>query len=246
MKDKIEQYIQDRRKLGYEDEDTRKKMDEACLSRSSVDDAFSNLEKRKHPMLKVVVILLLLALLVVPAYFYFSYVAPVFVEKPDIRSPLAGMTDEQLKEMAGSPGMIEISEDHVGYLANELGAYKLHEDPFTDEPAKIEFLLHDTGQVFTVTVLENIPQASEGSSGSADIRITTDGTHMLELMAAEDFSSKAIELVQMQKIGIEIFSDEKTLALKGYKSIYDALKKDSGMPTGQFTVAFDDKLIWYA
>jgi hypothetical protein len=135
-------------------------------------------------------------------YLYFFQISPVFLEKPQLEKPL---NEEQ------------VTFDHVAYLLNEMDAYRLQKIPFTGEMPVIEVSLPDTGQRFVVEV-ENLQMAE--STGEPDIIITVDRATLLKIVQ-EGSIEAFVEALEKGKIGIEPLKEEKTLALKGYKSIYD-------------------------
>jgi hypothetical protein len=153
-------------------------------------------------------IILLLAL----GYFYFFELSPTFVNKPQMEKP------DNLAET------INIDFTHISYILNELGAYKLHEDPFTGEKPVIELQVEDTGQEFFVQIDDE--KFSEIGAGKADIKISAKKETILGLFAGS-IDKGVVSAVAEGSMKLEVISDEKTLALKGYKSIYDSLKNNA-------------------
>ena len=139
-------------------------------------------------------------------YMYFGVISPS-TEKPALEKPVL---------LEGH----DISEEQVAWLANELGAYKIH-DSLSGEAAEMEIVVE--GVAFAVTTADNAPSASEGNAADPDIRITADRASFGELMNSENISLKIGELYSSGRIGVEILKDEATLVMKGYKAVYDEI-----------------------
>jgi hypothetical protein len=187
---------------------------------------------------KVLVLVTLLLVIGVPAYWYFTIISPVGVAKPHIEKPALVVEEGLIRDEA------QVEPEHVQYIANEIGAYKLHDDPVTNEEAIVEIVISDLDRKFFVKVVDNFPKVYEGESEEPDLRLTMGQAEMMRLLETDDFNSEVVSLVTDGKITIEILVDEATLAMKGYKAIYDAMMDSSGMPTGQFISEFDTKLQW--
>ncbi len=150
---------------------------------------------------QVVFIIIILGVLFI-GYFYFFQISPSFVDKPILEKPII---EEQ-----------ELKTEHIIYLLNELNAYKLHNDPFTKEPPVIKIIVSNENYFFTVEDNE-IKESLEDNN--PDIVLTTTKEKIFELMESS-------ENALTEDMEIEILSDEKTLALKGYKIIYDEFSKN--------------------
>lgn len=239
-KDITDRYIEDLQRLGYENKEIHDKMIKGKLPSYQVDSAIDRHTHHQHqPFMTLFIIATLIMILLVPAYVYFMYISPSFVDKPTVISPFDSLSEEAVSELNNDSSNLIVTEEHVDYLVNELGGYKLHEDPTTKEPAIIEFYVYDTEQTFSVMIEDNVPVSTEGYSDNADLKVTTDKKNLVTLLTSDDFEATAVELVKENKIGIEIIADEKTLILKGYKTIYDTLEKKSDLPTGQFIQSVD-------
>ena len=159
-------------------------------------------------MISKIIILGAIVAIVVGAigYVYFGVVSPA-AEKPVIEKP--ALLEGQ-----------NVDTEHIRWLANELGAYKIHSS-LSSEEAQIEIVVE--GVPFAVTNGEGGPIASDGKAENPDIRITAGRASFGELMAAQNIKSKIVELYDSGKIGVELLKDQAALALKGYKSIYDQI-----------------------
>ncbi len=140
-------------------------------------------------------------------YAYFFVVSPGFVEKPEIEKPAIEK---------------EFTEDHVYYFMNELDGYKLHKNPLNNEPAVVEF---DFGsEDLLIEIQDNEFEAT--TKANPDIRIYMSKELMLDILRSSNFEKTLIDLYNSGEIRIEIVSDESTLALKGFKSLYDKLSSN--------------------
>lgn len=144
-------------------------------------------------------------------YFYFFQISPVFVSKPVIEKP--SVIESQ-----------EIDFSHVSFLLNELDAYRLHKDAFTGDFPIIEVYIEDTNQDFFVQVNEG--KLIEIESGKPDLTLSTKKEILFRILEG-DIETNVFNAISTGAIGIEIVSDEKTLALKGYKAIYDKISKNT-------------------
>jgi hypothetical protein len=149
-------------------------------------------------------------LLLVFAFLYFFVVTSTFVVKPDIAKPaLASASD--------------IGNEHVNWLLNEVGAYKLHPYFLFGESPMIESVITDQNTVFTTTVTDNYPTTIVGAASNPDMRFSMNSADFMTLYAASDVLAKAREMRKAGQITVGILKDDFTMAVKGYRAIYDSL-----------------------
>jgi len=157
---------------------------------------------KKYALIAAVVVVVAVVL------FYFIIISPIFVAKPNIAKPELGTN---------------IGINNINWLANEVGAYKLHSD-ISGQPPTFQFILSDTNQTFDIIVTGNIPSTLETVGvTNPDLKITTDSATFRELYDAADFNSKIKELNDAGRVSIELIKTTSELALKGYKGVYDEL-----------------------
>lgn len=155
-----------------------------------------------------VIFVLSFCLILVIGYIYFFQVSPTFVEKPHVEQPAFLHKEE------------EVSIEHIIYLLNELDAYKLHDMLITGEKPVIEINIEDMNQDFLIEIQNNeIVESFE--TLKPDIRIITSKKTLFEIYRTDHISYT--DAFYKGDIQLEILQDEKILALKGYKSIYDKL-----------------------
>ncbi len=142
-----------------------------------------------------------LSVVAVAAYFYFSVISPI-VPKPDTVKPVF---------LAGQ----NISSEHVQWIADEIGAYKLQPS------AQIEVVVE--GKKFAVTSKDGKAVAAEGAASDPDLRITADARAFARILSANNSNAEVVSLYGQKLLSVELLKDQTTLALKGYKPIYDAL-----------------------
>ena len=143
-------------------------------------------------------------------YTYFFIISPTFVAKPTIEKPALS---------AGEP----VEEEHIQYLINELGAYKLHNPPLSDKTPVIEVLVTNPNQYFTVTVEGNVPKTTPGRADDPDIRISGSSDAVVQLLSAGDIAAESKKLSDEGKITVEVLKDMPELVAMGYKALYDEL-----------------------
>jgi len=145
--------------------------------------------------------------------FYFTIISPVFVSKPYI--------DKMELLYLGDSTDVQIG--HVAWLINELGFYKLHNAPLSDVKPKILLVLPDINQTFAITIQSGVPIKAVNTE-NPDLTITSDSMTFGEMYEAADIPIKINEFYTNGKVSLEVNKDEATLALMGYKEIYDTLK----------------------
>ena len=69
-------------------------------------------------------------------------------------------------------------------------------------------------------------------SGEPDIKIKGGEQEILQLLLSTDMEDEVIDMYLQGKITMEILADETTLALKGYKTLYDKFS-NSNKITGE-------------
>ena len=143
-------------------------------------------------------------------YTYFFIISPTFVVKPIIEKPSLS---------AGEA----VEEEHIQYLINELGAYKLHKAPLSDQTPVIEILVTNPNQYFTVTVEGNVPKTVPGRADDPDIRISGSSEAVVQLLSAADITAESKKLSGEGKIDIEVLKEMPELVAMGYKALYDEL-----------------------
>ena len=153
--------------------------------------------------------IIILALLLI----YFIVISPTFIFKPDIEKPEGK----------------EIAAKELQYIANELGAYKLHFSPLDGKGAQFEIFINDKGVKYTISVDKTYPNAIKAEAPYPDIRIISNEDTLMELFKSEDIQKTAAEYYQKNLIAVEIIEDINTLTLKGYKQIYEDVTQESGV-----------------
>lgn len=195
--------------------------------------------------LLIIVLAILATVIGLGVYAYTSIISPN-VEKPLIEpAPLPAQT-QQLQSASPEEPLVE--EEHIQYLVNELGGYNLHDHPVNQEAAVMEFQVVESDpnnpRLFTITIKDNYPTVTEGAATNPDIRLHATETVLVELLQSDNFNTKVVELVNDGSMWIEILTDETTLAMKGYLSIYQQLTGDENQITGNVASEFRSKLIW--
>jgi len=173
------------------------------------------LEKPKHPKTALAInligaILLCSALAII--YIYFFVISPTFIEKPYLEKPELYVRD---------PSQEIINKYHIQWLANELGGYKLHDDPISKTVAEFEFVVTDFQKTYTVKIVNNNVNTFLGPTSNADGRIFGSQGAIIKLFQSNDFKNELVSLAKQGELQVELFRDETTLALKGYKVLYD-------------------------
>jgi len=157
---------------------------------------------------KQMAIIAAVAVIAVLAYAYFFIISPTFVAKPVLPKPV----------LAEAP-----VAGNVNWAVNELSAFKLHPDPISGEPAVMEIVITDAGKTFTSTTTNNVPATTEGPATNPDIRMKLTSADFARLYNSADPPAEATALYHEGKAQIELLKSTATLAVKGYKAIYDEM-----------------------
>lgn len=156
---------------------------------------------------RVLALAVIVLLIVAVSYIYFGVI-----------SPLTAKTALQKPQLAaGQP----VAEEHVNWVVNEIGGYKLH-NSLGGEPAEIEAVVGD--RTFSVTTQDGKTVTKQGKAANPDIRLTTDYASLARILNAADIKAEITKLYSEGTVSIELLKDQATLALKGYKAIYDELQ----------------------
>jgi hypothetical protein len=167
-------------------------------------------KKARRKLIITIVSAIIILLILTTAFAYFFYISPVFIRKPVIEKP-------QLN--AESPA---IMSDHVTYIVNELGGYKLHGGPLGGV-AQMELFLSDINKYFTITVEKHKVYTVGGEAPNPDVRFSAKEKVFLDLFNAENMIEETKKLVELEIVEVDPLLDETVLAMKGYKAIYDNL-----------------------
>ena len=148
--------------------------------------------------------------------FYFTVINNIFASKPELEKP-----NVDVEKLMNNPGTQVIFEEHIEYLANGLGSYKLHD--YSGEDAIIVFEMTDVGKSFALIKNGN-SEIVEEVFEEYDLIVKGSQMVIIDLLESEDLVGSLKEEVESGNVIVEIVSDEKTLAMKGFLSIYESLK----------------------
>ncbi len=168
-------------------------------------------------------IMAIIAIILVIAVFggaYYFVIAPNMVSKPFIEKP--DLPDDALEKIRG--GEQVITSGHINYLINEIGAYKLRKPFATKSLPIIEFIITDTNEKFYSYVNDNKPTTKKGNPKNEDIIIKGSQETILKILESGNTLAAVKQANDNNEIQVELVSDMKTLAAKGYLSLYDTLK----------------------
>lgn len=177
------------------------------------------LEKPKHPALanKVNIYGGLISIVLLAGLFVYLFViSPTFVEKPYMEKPL--LETENLQ-----PGEAAIKEAHINYIVNEMGGYRLHDDPLTKTRPQFKVYLTDANKTYNIIVMDNkVYGADELAKPDAEIYLTQETA--IFLFKSPNFRKELVSLVKQKRITSRITTDKTSLALKGYLALYNEMK----------------------
>jgi hypothetical protein len=151
---------------------------------------------------------------------YFLVVAPNLVSKPLIEKP--SLSNNTISKIQAKQPVINSS--HINYLINEVGAYKLHKQFGTENYPIIEFVITDVNQIYYAYVKDNKPVTKKGNAKNEDIIIRGNQEIIFEILSSDNLPKAVKQANNNNEIEVELISDMKTLAAKGYLSLYNSLR----------------------
>ena len=190
-------------------------------SRKKVRKDRAALKEKIHKILGDVMVVIAIVLVVgVFGGAYYFVIAPNLVSKPFIEKPSLP-EDWSAKVSAGAS---VVNSSHINYIINEIGAYKLRKMLWTKDYPIMEFLLTDVDERYYSFVKDNMPVTKLGNAMGENIVISGTQQVVFEILESDHVMLAVREANNNGKIQVELISDMKTLAKKGYLSIYDNLK----------------------
>ncbi|MBW2974298.1 hypothetical protein KY366_01140 [Candidatus Woesearchaeota archaeon] len=168
-------------------------------------------------------ILAVIAIVLVIAVFggaYYLIIAPSMVSKPFIEKPV--LSESELSSIEAGENVI--GSEHINYIVNEIGAYKLKKLLGTDRYPIIESVITDSGEKFYSYVKDHMPITGEGDAKDEDIIIRGSQKTIFNILSSDNVLSAVKKAKDNGEVEVELVSDMKTLAAKGYLSIYDNLR----------------------
>ena len=151
---------------------------------------------------------------------YIFIIQPQLIDKPFIEKPFLNTSDID----AISQGQDVINDEHLNFIANEIGAFKLKKGILNREDPKIEFYITDTQKSFTTVVIDNVPITSQGQTSNPDLKIIGEQETVANILQRANVNAAIKEELDKGTIQVELLADLKTLAEKGFLAIYDAIK----------------------
>jgi hypothetical protein len=171
----------------------------------------------------IIAVLIIVAVAVVLTLFLFSSLIFGKPTKPVINKSVLDHLNVSYNGTMKNESALKFLTGDINYLANELGAYALHDNPISKEKPEIEIYISDSSQYFTVTVKKNIPLATETKSKNPDIKIITDSETLRNALTSSNLNKEVLAYYQSGKIVVVVMKSFDILFLKGYKEIYSSL-----------------------
>lgn len=229
-------YVQEHLHRGYTAAQVAEHLRKYDWTEEDIEDALTAVaRKHKQHALFMMALAGFVAFLVLGILLYFIVVEPAFVEKPVLERPapvsqsvtrgsrVAGLGDQQALLTQAVP---VIGAQHLTYVLTELGAYKLHENPFTGDPPEMEILVRDLQQTFAAIVENNAVSVRKGIAQSPDMRVeaTQDDITLLSTASNNrEFQNRAAQLLrerEQRKLTGTLLTSKQDLVFKGYLALY--------------------------
>ncbi len=171
------------------------------------------LKNKQKKTLKWLIGVALFIIILSSLLIYFIVISPTFIFKPKIEKPEGK----------------DISAKELQYIANELGAYRLHFSPMDGRGAQFEIFINDKGIKYTISIEKTYPNAIKAEAPYPDLRIVANEDTLMELFKSEDIMKTSADFYEKNLIAVELIEDINTLTLKGYKQIYEDVTQESGL-----------------
>lgn len=180
-----------------------------------------NLKEKLHKIFgRVMAIVAILLVIIVFGGAYYFVISPNLIAKPFIEKP--DLPEDGLSRINDGESVINMS--HINYIINEIGAYKLRKPFGTKDYAIMEFVLTDIGVRYYSYVKDNVPVTKKGNAKNEDLVIKGSQEVVFNILQSADISFAVKEANDNGELDVELVADMKTLATKGYLSLYDALR----------------------
>ena len=93
---------------------------------------------------------------------------------------------------------------------------------------RIELVITDTHQAFDIMIKDNAPKATYGNAIEPDLRVKMTSETFAAIFNSPDPKKELMRQYSEGHIDVDLFADEKTLALKGYMGLYKAFQRELG------------------
>ncbi len=157
----------------------------------------------------------ILVIILIVFAFYFTKINNIFADKKNLEKP-----EVDIDFLMSNPGTQVIFEEHIDYVTNELGAYKLHS--YNDEDAVIVFEMTDINKKIAL-IKNGGSHATEEIPQEYDLLIKGEQIVVAQLVESENLNEELANKVNSGEISVQLISDMGTLGLKGFLAIYEEL-----------------------
>jgi len=175
------------------------------------------LMKKSSPKKFTIISIIFIMILILATITYLFLFNPG--TKLNLPNPLTGHTIANTNQQTED---ITITPAFITYLINELGAYKLHKNLLTGEPAIINFNIQE--QKFHSEINNNI-KTIETPHKNPDIIITTSKQEIINSLSSTNPQQYMRQSIQQGKTKITQVASQSELLAKGYLSLYNTLKQ---------------------
>jgi hypothetical protein len=238
MNKKLVKYVQSTLHQGYSAAQVTEHLRKAGYPEQDIENALFDAARAHQRRYRLIIALTgLIAFIALGIILYFIFISPAFVEKPFVAQPALLSQQVEAGTAVQAPGLSEIPElvsaavqlvgaEHIRYVLNELGAYKLHANPFTGDLPEIEIYVRDLQKTFTAIIDDNEVMVAEAVSQSPDARVEVMQDAFVSLSTAEgeqEFQKRAAQLLsEREQRGYKgmLLTSEQDLVLKGYVALY--------------------------
>ena len=174
-------------------------------------------KKKGHAKIILLTVLFtILGIILIGVGYYFFVVNNILAQKADIVKP-----ELNLKLLEENPNLQIIKNEHVEYLGNEVGSYKLK--PSDGEEAVIIFEMADINKEVALIKGDQDSYATEEIPENVDLIVRGDQIELGNIILSENVVSAMKDSLEEGNLEIEVVSDQETLLDKGFLPIYQEL-----------------------
>jgi len=113
-----------------------------------------------------------------------------------------------------------IGVEHIDWVARQLGAAAVSNNPSTGRPAIVEIVVTPDDQRFNIVIDSGVITTAAGGADNPDVRVIGGREVVEELLSASDFIAAAKDLDSRDKIHVEAFRGTEFLEAMGYTQLY--------------------------
>ncbi len=192
--------------------DLGKKVPSSLAPSSAQEDFITDIRPSRHRK-SYMANSLHLILAIAMVFLVLGIIALFFIYLLQVKSLSASKNDLAQRALAAAEN---IEGDHVAYLLNELGAYKLHPSFLDAQSPVIMIWITNTGQKFITRFKDGELTVTEGDTDDYDIIISLEDSIFRKVYGSKNQRSESRIQIERKRISIDKKEKDFPLGLRGY------------------------------